>query len=62
LESNRDFIRAKGHVLKAKLKSGQVIKGRLVSSEEEQILLKTGTEIVTVPRIEIAKANIEPEF
>ena len=62
LESNRDFIRANGHVLKAKLKSGQVVKGRLVSSDDQQVLLETGTEVVTVPRIEIAKANIEPEF
>jgi ribosome maturation factor RimP len=62
LESNGDFIRANGHVLKAKLKSGQVVKGRLVSSDDQQVLLETGTEVVIVPRIEIAKANIEPEF
>ena len=62
LESNRDFTRANGRVLKAKLKSGKVVKGRLVSSDDRQVLLDTGTETLTVPRIEIAKANIEPEF
>lgn len=62
LISDRDFARVIGQLLKVLLKSGKVVEGRLICCDNEQLLLETPAENVSVARIEIAKANIEPEF
>ena len=62
LESDKDFNRAQGHMLKTKLKSGKVINGRLLAFDHQQIQLESATETLAIARSEIAKANIEPEF
>ncbi len=62
LVSNSDYARASGRLLKAKLKSGQVVKGRLLVCDDELIKLESNSDTLTVVRSEIAKANIEPEF
>ena len=62
LVSDSDYARANGRSLKAKLKSGQVIKGRLLACDDELIKLESNSGTLTVARSEIAKANIEPEF
>ena len=60
LETNEDFTRAQGRLLKVVLTSGRAVKGRLVAWEADQIQLDSPAEIVA--RANIAKANIEPEL
>ncbi len=60
LETDGDFTRACGRLLKVVLTSGRVIKGRLVAWEDDQIQLDSLAE--SVARTDIAKANIEPEL
>ncbi|MDE2704483.1 MAG: ribosome maturation factor RimP [Gemmatimonadota bacterium] len=60
LETDGDFTRAQGRLLKVVLTSGQAVKGRLVAWEADQIQLDSPAEIVA--RADIAKANIEPEL
>ena len=60
LETDGDFTRARGRLLKVVLASGRVIKGRLVAWEADQIQLDSPAE--SVMRADIAKANIEPEL
>ncbi|MYC70557.1 MAG: ribosome maturation factor RimP [Gemmatimonadetes bacterium] len=60
LETDGDFTRAQGRLLKVVLTSGQAVKGRLVAWEADQIQLDSPAEIVA--RADITKANIEPEL
>ena len=58
LETDGDFTRACGRLLKVVLASGRVVKGRLVAWEADHIQLDNPAE--SVARADIAKANIEP--
>ena len=58
LETDGDFARACGRLLKVVLSSGRVVKGRLVAWEADHIQLDNPAE--SVARADIAKANIEP--
>ena len=60
LETDGDFTRAQGRLLKVVLTSGRVVKGRLVAWEADQIQLDSPAEFVA--RGDIARANIEPEL
>ena len=60
LETDGDFTRARGRLLKVVLMSGRVVKGRLVAWEADQLQLDNPAE--SVARADIAKANIEPEL
>ena len=60
LETDGDFTRARGRLLKVVLTSGRVVKGRLVAWEADQIQFDSPAE--SVARADIAKANIEPEL
>ena len=60
LETDGDFTRAHGRLLKVVLTSGRVVKGRLIAWEADRIQLDSPAE--SVARADIAKANIEPEF
>ncbi len=60
LETDGDFTRAQGRLLKVVLTSGRAVKGRLVAWEADQIQLDSPAYIVA--RADIAKANIEPEL
>ena len=60
LETDGDFARARGRLLKVVLASGRVVKGRLIAWEANQIQLDGPAEFVA--RADIARANIEPEL
>ena len=60
LETDGDFARAQGRLLKVVLTSGRVVKGRLVAWEADRIQFDSPAE--SVPRTDIARANIEPEL
>lgn len=60
LETDGDFTRARGRLLKVVLTSGRVVKGRLVAWETDQIQLDSPAE--SVARTDITRANIEPEL
>ena len=60
LETDGDFARACGRLLKVVLTSGRVVKGRLIAWEADLIQLDGPAE--SVERADIAKANIEPEM
>ena len=60
LETDGDFTRAHGRLLKVVLTSGRVVKGRLSAWEADRIQLDSLAE--SVERADIAKANIEPEL
>ena len=60
LETDGDFTRAQGRLLKVVLTSGRAVKGRLVAWEADRIQFDSPAEIVA--RADIAKASIEPEL
>ena len=60
LETEGDFSRARGRLLKVVLASGQVVKGRLVAWEADRIQLDSPAGFVAWA--DIARANIEPEL
>lgn len=60
LETEGDFTRARGRLLKVVLTSGQVVKGRLIAWKADQLQLDSPAKFVA--RADIAKANIEPEL
>lgn len=63
LETDGDYARAKGHLLKVVLLSGKNHRGRLINWDAEHVLLEAVSGAVdNVKRKEIAKATIEVEF
>ncbi|MCC7262246.1 MAG: ribosome maturation factor RimP [Candidatus Latescibacteria bacterium] len=62
LKTDRDFARAAQRLLKVVQPTGRTLTGRLVEWEAESISLDTKKGREKIPRHEIAKATIEPEF
>ena len=62
LQTDQDFGRAAGRLLKVVMSSGRTLSGRLQHWEVEQIVLDDGDEALSIDRKEIAKATIQAEL
>jgi ribosome maturation factor RimP len=62
LQTDGDFIRANGRLLKVVMLSGKNYQGRLVGWDADQLKLEGKMGVVEVERVEIAKAVIQVEF